>query len=34
MIKGKVAFLGLGACGSNIALLLQQKQTSETGNEE
>ena len=26
MIKDKVAFLGLGACGSNIALLLQQKQ--------
>lgn len=26
LIKGKIAFLGLGACGSNIALLLQQKQ--------
>lgn len=26
LIKDKVAFLGLGACGSNIALLFQQKQ--------
>ena len=26
VIKDKVAFLGLGACGSNIALLFQQKQ--------
>ena len=26
LIKGKIALLGLGACGSNIALLFQQKQ--------
>ena len=26
MIKNKVAFLGLGTCGSNIALGFQQKQ--------
>ena len=25
MLKDKVAFIGLGACGSNIALLFQKK---------